>query len=230
MSFNLGNKPLILLLVFTLFTACKSDKTFDLDPVEPATGIFEARGTITPLNGGISSWTFAYISGETDPWGNTVVASTYNDYVNYNPYKTIVGRLTHPSVDIFSISIQSQKPFDPANMAWQWSESEIDQLFQPGDTLRIGFGPGEAVLGVAHPEFNNPTGPLYTSPSENIEGINADGPGYVIIDDVEPYTATAYEKTRAGLRVHMHFQGRLNGILGQTDYWTEGTAVLFFEY
>lgn len=218
------------MLAFTLLTSCKSDKTFDLDPIEPETGIFEARGTITPLNGGISTWAFAYVSGEQDLWGKTVVASTYDDYVNYSPYKTIVGRLTHPSVDIFSISIQSEDPFDAANMVWQWSEAEIDQLFHPGDTLRIGFGPGEALLGVAHPEFNNPAGPLYTSPSENIEGINTDGPGFVIIDDVEPYTATAYEKTRAGLRVHMRYQGRLNGVLGQPDYWVSGTAVLFFEY
>lgn len=230
MFFNSGHKLLLLVLAIALLAGCKSDKTFDLDPIEQETGIFEARGTITPLSGGISSWAFAYISGEPDPWGKTVVASTYDDYVNFSPYKTIVGRLTHPSMDIFSISIQSEDPFDAANMAWNWSESEIDQLLQPGDTLRIGFGPGEAILGVAHPEFNNPAGPLYTLPAENFEGINADGPGYVVIDDVEPYTATAYEKTRAGLRVHMHYQGRLNGILGQADYWTEGTTVLFFEY
>lgn len=230
MSFNSTIHLLLLLLAFTLVTSCKSDKSFDFDPIEPATGIFEARGTITPLIGGISSWDFAYISGEMDLWGKTVVASTYDDYVNYNPYKTIVGRLTNPSAEIFSISIQSQDPFDAANMAWEWSESEIGQLFQPGDTLRIGFGPGEAVIGVAYPEFNNPAGPLYTSPSENIEGINADGPGFVIIEQVEPYMASAYEITRAGLRVHLRYQGRLNGVPGQPDYWATGTAILFFEY
>ena len=218
------------MLAFTLFTACKSDKLFDLDPIDPGTGIFEARGTLTPLASGITSLTFAYISGETDPWGLPVVASTSTDFVNHSPYKTIIGRLTHPSMDIFSIAVQSREPFDASNMVWGWTETEMEELFQTGDTLFIGYGAGEAILGVAHPEFNYPAGPFYTSPTENLEGINADGPGFVIIERVEPYMASAYEITRSGLRVHLRFQGRLNGVLGQQDYWAQGTAVLFFEY
>ncbi len=219
-----------LILGGLLLTSCKSDKVFDLDPTDPGTGIFEARGTLTPLEGGFAELTFAYISGEIDPWGYSIIASTYEDFVNNSPYKTLVGRLTHPSVDIFSIGIQSKEPFDASNMVWGWSKTEIDNLLQPGDTLSIGYGPGEAILGVGHPDFNHPTGPFYTVPTENQGGINPNGPGFVIIDTVEPYMASAYEITRAGLRVHVRYQGRINGIFGQPDYWVTGTAVLFFEY
>ncbi len=219
-----------LILAGLLFTSCKSDKPFDLDPEDPGTGIFEARGTLTPMEVGLTSLEYAYISGEIDPWGHSIVASTYADYVNNSPYKSIIGRLTHPSVDIFSIAIHSESPFDPGSMIWGWTEEEVSNLLQPGDTLSIGYGPGEAILGIAHPAFNHPTGPFYTLPSENFEGINLDGPGYIIIEQVEPYSATAYEITRTGLRVHVRYQGRLNGVLGQQDYWAQGTAVLFFEY
>lgn len=229
MYFNRSTYICLFLTGF-LLSACKSDKSFDLDPIDPGTGIFEARGTLTPMEGGFTSLDYTYISGEIDPWGQSIVASTYADFVNYSPYKTIVGRLTNPSVDIFSIGIQSQDPFDTSSTKWDWEQSELANLLQPGDTLTIGYGPGQAILGVSHPSFDHPTGPFYTLPSENYEGINNGGAGFVIIDEVEPYSASAYEITRNGLRIHVHYQGRLNGVLGQPDYWAVGTAVLFFEY
>ncbi len=223
---------LILPVLFAslLITSCKSDKSFDFEPIAPEKGIFEARGVLTPLDGGITALDFAYISGEKDALGQDIVASTSTDYVTHSPYKTIIGRLGQSDRDLFSIAIQSREQFDSGSMIWGWSEQEIEQLFLPGDTLLIGFGPGEAIVGVAHAGFDLTAGPAYTSPSENKEGINVDGPGFVIIEQVEPYSATANDITRDGLRTHVRYQCRLNGVAGLPDFWAAGTAVLFFEY
>lgn len=213
-----------------LAQGCKSDKDFQEQPGEPPTGIFYATGTLTPLAPGLDTISFAYRSGEEDPWGNTVVASTYPDYVNFPPYKSLIGELRQPAIPIFSIGIQSLTEFESSLMDWTWTGEEVNELLTAGDTLSIGYGPGQAILGINHPVFQRPTGPIYTLPEENKEGINAQGAGRIIIRSVQPYSATAYEITRAGLRVEASYQGRLNGVFGQPDYWAEGETALFFEY
>ena len=213
-----------------LVQACKSDSMLEEPPTETPTGLFYATGTLTPLAPGLDTVQFAYRSGEEDPWGNTVVASTYQDYVNFAPYKSLIGELRQPAIPIFSIGVQSLNEIAANQLEWTWTEPEVSDLLVPGDTLSIGYGPGQAILGINHPVFQYPTGPLYTLPEENEQGFSPLGKGRIIIRSVEPYSATAYEVTRAGLRVKAAFRGRLNGVLGQPDYWAEGEAVLFYEY
>ena len=221
-------KALLFLTLVGLFACKAEDSVFDTFDQNPY-GIFWASGTLVSVVSDGDTLTYDYRSGELDTDGFTINASTSYDYVNLQPYKAIVGRLDYPVVEIFSLQVTSLTEVS-AGFGTEWTAEEIDELLFLDDTLRIGYGPGQAILGIHHPAFNYNAGTFKTRPEENEAGITGSPEGWVVITKREPYSVTHNGQSRSGLRLWCTYQGRLNGQFGQPDYIARGDACLFFEY